>query len=42
MVKNMMELDMRFENLEKNSNNHYEGFDDVKAELFKVQSMCKM
>jgi hypothetical protein len=40
VVKMIMEIDMRFENLETNSNKHYEAFDEVKAELFNVQTMC--
>jgi hypothetical protein len=41
LVKKMIELDMRFDHLENSSEMHYEGFDEVKAELFNVQSMCK-
>ena len=40
VVKMIMDIDIRFEYLENNSQKHYEGFDEVKAELFNVQTMC--
>ena len=39
LVKHIMEIDMRFDTLENKSIKHYEDFDEVKAELFTVQSM---
>jgi hypothetical protein len=40
VVKMMMDIDIRFDYLENNSHKHNEGFDEVKAELFNVQTMC--
>jgi hypothetical protein len=40
LVKKIMDIDIRFETLDNNSIRQYEEFDEIKAELFKVQSLC--
>jgi hypothetical protein len=40
IVKKIMDIDIRFEKLDNSSIMHYDKFDEVKAELFNIQSMC--
>ncbi len=42
IVKLIMDIDIRFASLENNSKNHYIGFDEIKAELFKVEFLSKI